>query len=210
MKFMAAALIGLCSIAALAQETSDPAAQQVERQQTQPLTTRRVARSAIRRAGRNRRNRPRDECAHPADHEAPRPAGGERWRGMALARPPLPRRVAPSSRCPCSRSPASTAGAARSACMARDRKTDPALFTGRARRALERGDFVLHPRHHRSGDGPGQVRADPVFGHTLFAWLADVSKALHNFTGPVFACSCRSSSQSLSATTCRRPTTSIG
>jgi len=37
MKFMAAALIGLCSIAALAQETSDPAAQQVERQQTQPL-----------------------------------------------------------------------------------------------------------------------------------------------------------------------------
>jgi formate dehydrogenase subunit gamma len=27
----------------------------------------------------------------------------------------------------------------------------------------------------------------PVFGYTLFAWLATISKALHNFVGPLFA-----------------------
>src|SRR5882672_2736854 len=35
--------------------------------------------------------------------------------------------------------------------------------------------------------GLGKYVLLPVFGHTLFAWLADGSKALHNFTGPVFA-----------------------
>jgi formate dehydrogenase subunit gamma len=35
--------------------------------------------------------------------------------------------------------------------------------------------------------GLGKYVLMPVFGHTLFAWLAVVSKGLHNFTGPVFA-----------------------
>jgi formate dehydrogenase subunit gamma len=29
----------------------------------------------------------------------------------------------------------------------------------------------------------------PIIGHTLFAWLADIGKLLHNFVGPVFAAS---------------------
>jgi len=50
--------------------------------------------------------------------------------------------------------------------------------------------------------GLGKYVLLPVFGHTLFAWLADASKALHNFTGPVLAVFLRSSSRSSSATTC--------
>jgi len=46
----------------------------------------------------------------------------------------------------------------------------------------------------------------PVIGHTLFGWLATLGKNLHNFVGPIFLCSCSSSS----ATTCRVPTTSPG
>jgi formate dehydrogenase subunit gamma len=35
--------------------------------------------------------------------------------------------------------------------------------------------------------GLGKYVVLPVIGHTLFSWLAIVSKALHNFVGPVFA-----------------------
>src|SRR5882672_6706690 len=130
----------------------------------------RVARSAIGGARRNRGDRPRDERPHPADPEASRPAGGElialsllalagfyRWRGSIEVH---------------------------------DKPT------GRLIRRFSPAERIAHWSVAISFSvlgitglvmGLGKYVLLPVFGHTLFAWLADGSKALHNFTGPVFA-----------------------
>ena len=189
MRFLAATVIGLSSIAAFAQETSDPAAQQVERQQTQPLNNAPVWRAV--RSGAPAETavigRETNVLIQPTMKLPGLPAvsAGEAWR---LARPPL-----------------STAGGAlialsllalagfyrwRGSIEVHDKPT------GRLIRRFSPAERIAHWSVAISFSvlgitglvmGLGKYVLLPVFGHTLFAWLADGSKALHNFTGPVFA-----------------------
>src|SRR3954470_12144097 len=90
MKFIAAALIGLCPLVAAAQDAGDPAEQQVERQQTQPLNNApvwREVRSGVR-AETAVRGRETNVLIQPTMKLPGLPAvsAGEAWR---LARPPL-------------------------------------------------------------------------------------------------------------------------
>ena len=176
MKFMAAALIGLCSIAALAQETSDPAAQQVERQQTQPLNNAPVWRAV--RSGAPAETavigRETNVLIQPTMKLPGLPAvsAGEAWR---LARPQL-----------------STAGGAIIAlsllALAGFYRWRGAIGvhgapTGRLIRRFSPAERVVHWSVAISFSilgitglvmGLGKYVLIPVFGHTLFAWLADL------------------------------------
>jgi formate dehydrogenase subunit gamma len=193
MKFIAAALIGLFSVAAAAQDASDEATgraeQQVERQQTQPLNNApvwREVRSGVP-AETAVRGRETNVLIQPTMKLPGLPAvsAGEAWR---LARPPL-----------------STAGGAIIAFSLlalagfyrwRGSITVHGKPTGRLIRRFSVADRIVHWSVAISFCilgitglvmGLGKYVLMPVFGHTLFAWLAVVSKALHNFTGPVFA-----------------------
>jgi formate dehydrogenase subunit gamma len=193
MKFIAAALIGLFSVVAAAQDAGDEAgeqaAQQVERQQTQPLNNAPVWREV-------RSGVPAETAVIGRETNVliqptmklpgfPAVSAGEAWR---LARPPL-----------------STAGGAlialsllalagfyrwRGSIEVHDKPT------GRLIRRFSPAERIAHWSVAISFSvlgitglvmGLGKYVLIPVFGHTLFAWLAEVSKALHNFTGPVFA-----------------------
>jgi formate dehydrogenase subunit gamma len=194
MKFAAAALIGLLfSVVAAAQESgnevNDRAAQQVERQATQPLNNAPVwrevrsgvpAETAV--IGRETNVLIQPTMSLPG---LPAVSAGEAWR---LARPPL-----------------STAGGAIIAFSLlalagfyrwRGSISVHGKPTGRLIRRFSPAERLVHWTVAISFSvlgvtglvmGLGKYVLMPVFGHTLFAWLADVSKALHNFTGPVFA-----------------------
>ena len=193
MKFIAAALIGLFCVVAAAQEASaegsDRAAQQVERQQTQPLNNAPVwrevrsgvpAETAV--IGRETNVLVQPTMKLPG---LPAVSAGEAWR---LARPPL-----------------STAGGAIIALSLlalagfyrwRGSISVHGEPSGRLIRRFSPAERVAHWSVAISFCvlgitglvmGLGKYVLLPVFGHTLFAWLATVSKALHNFTGPVFA-----------------------
>ena len=189
MKFIVAALICLSCGAAAAQEAGDPAAQQVERQQTQPLNNAPVWREV--------RSGPPAETAVLGRETnvliqptlklpgLPAVSAGEAWR---LARPPL-----------------STAGGALIAFSLlalagfyrwRGSITVHGKPTGRLIRRFSPAERLVHWTVAISFSvlgitglvmGLGKYVLIPVVGHTPFAWLAEASKALHNFTGPVFA-----------------------
>jgi formate dehydrogenase subunit gamma len=188
LRFVAPALIGLASVAA-AQEAADPAAQQVEREKTQPLNNApvwREVRSGVP-AETTVVGRETNVLIQPTLRLPGLPAvsAGEAWR---LARPPL-----------------STAGGAiialsLLALAAFYRWRGPITVhgkpTGRLIRRFSPAERLVHWTVAISFSilgitglvmGLGKYVLLPVFGHTLFAWLAVVSKALHNFTGPVFA-----------------------
>lgn len=193
MRFIAAALIGFFSAVAVAQEGSneagDPAAQQVERQATQPLNNAPVWREV--RSGMPAETavigRETNVLIQPTMKLPGLPAvsAGEVWR---QARPPL-----------------STAGGA---IMAFSLLALAGFYrwrgsigvheapTGRLIRRFSPAERLVHWTVAISFSvlgitglvmGLGKYVLLPVFGHSLFAVLADVSKALHNFTGPVFA-----------------------
>src|ERR1700730_2060968 len=190
MKFVAAALVGLFfSVVAAAQEAGDPAAQQVERQATQPLNNAPVwrevrsgvpAETAV--IGRETNVLIQPTMKLPG---LPAVSSGEVWR---LARPPL-----------------STAGGAIIAfsllALAGFYRWRGAIGvhekpTGRLIRRFSPAERLVHWTVAISFSilgttglvmGLGKYVLIPLFGHSLFAWLAEVSKALHNFTGPVFA-----------------------
>jgi formate dehydrogenase subunit gamma len=193
MRLVAAALIGLFSVVAAAQEAGDevgnPAALQVERQATQPLNNAPVwrevrsgvpAETAV--TGRETNVLIQPTLKLPG---LPAVSAGEAWR---LARPPL-----------------STAGGA---IIAFSLLALAAFYrwrgsigvhgapTGRLIRRFSPAERLVHWTVAISFSvlgltglvmGLGKYVLLPVFGHTLFALLAEGSKALHNFTGPVFA-----------------------
>jgi formate dehydrogenase subunit gamma len=182
-------LLALFCVVAAAQAGSDPAAQQVERQQTQPLNNAPVwrevrsgvpAETAV--IGRETNVLIQPTMTLPG---LPRVSAGEAWR---LARPPL-----------------STAGGALIAfsllALAAFYRWRGAIGvhdapTGKLIRRFSPAERIVHWSVAISFCvlgitglimGLGKYVLLPVFGHTLFALLATVSKALHNFTGPVFA-----------------------
>jgi len=83
----------------------------------------------------------------------------------------------------------STSGAGASRSTGRRPAADTALHAVRALLALGRRDQLQHSGRDRAIIMLGKYVLLPVIGYTLFAWLTQLSKHLHNFAGPVFVVS---------------------